>query len=65
MGAKGLFRRKQVDSDRHRAGGHHQLAKALSIPQLIAIGSFSSEVLVSFLFLSPLVALVVRNCATF
>ncbi|KAJ3685905.1 hypothetical protein LUZ61_015069 [Rhynchospora tenuis] len=38
MGVKGLFRRKQVDSDRVRAEGHHQLAKALSVPQLIAIG---------------------------
>lgn len=38
MGVKGLFRRKQVDSDRLRAEGHHQLAKALSVSQLIAIG---------------------------
>lgn len=36
------MRRKQVDSDRSLAdgsgGGHHKLAKELSIPQLIAIG---------------------------
>lgn len=36
------MRRKQVDSDRSQAdrsgGGHHKLAKELSIPQLIAIG---------------------------
>ncbi|XP_078177769.1 cationic amino acid transporter 2, vacuolar-like [Carex rostrata] len=38
MGVKGLFRRKQVDSDRLRAEGHHQLAKTLSVSQLIAIG---------------------------
>lgn len=41
MGVKGLFRRKQVDSDRLRAEGHHQLAKTLSVSQLIAIGNFS------------------------
>lgn len=41
MVVKALLRRKQVDSDRLRVGGangHPQLAKALSIPQLIAIG---------------------------
>lgn len=41
-GVRSLLRRKQVDSDRARAeaGGshHHQLAKELSIPQLVAIG---------------------------
>ncbi|XP_010909913.1 cationic amino acid transporter 2, vacuolar [Elaeis guineensis] len=41
-GMRSLMRRKQVDSDRARAeaGGthHHQLAKELSIPQLVAIG---------------------------
>ncbi|KAK3446446.1 hypothetical protein EUGRSUZ_A02137 [Eucalyptus grandis] len=38
--AKGLVRRKQVDSARSRSGGggHHQLAKELSILHLIAIG---------------------------
>jgi hypothetical protein len=50
MGVKGLFRRKQVDSDRLRAEGHPQLAKALSIPQLIAIGNFLFEILVFFSF---------------
>lgn len=53
MGVKGLFRRKQVDSDRLRAEGHHQLAKALSVSQLIAIGNFFCFVL--------LCSLVVRN----
>lgn len=42
-GVRSLMRRKQVDSDRARAeaGGthHHQLAKELSIPQLVAIGN--------------------------
>ncbi|RWW56959.1 hypothetical protein BHE74_00036279 [Ensete ventricosum] len=38
-GFRCLTRRKQVDSDRVRAEeGHHQLAKALSVPQLVAIG---------------------------
>ncbi|KAE8775535.1 5 -3 exoribonuclease 4 [Hordeum vulgare] len=37
-----LLRRKQVDSDRARAAGGHQLAKELSITQLIAIGVRSS-----------------------
>ncbi|XP_039139732.1 cationic amino acid transporter 2, vacuolar-like [Dioscorea cayenensis subsp. rotundata] len=39
-GIRSLIRRKQVDSDRPRAagGGHHQLAKHLSVPQLVAIG---------------------------
>ncbi|KAJ6846563.1 cationic amino acid transporter 3, mitochondrial-like [Iris pallida] len=39
LGFRSLTRRKQVDSDRSRTdGGHHKLAKELSIPQLIAIG---------------------------
>ncbi|ONK74292.1 uncharacterized protein A4U43_C03F4750 [Asparagus officinalis] len=39
LGFRSLMRRKQVDSDRARAGsGHHKLAKELSILQLIAIG---------------------------
>lgn len=34
-----LTRRKQVDSDRVRnRGGYYQLAKALSVPELVAIG---------------------------
>ncbi|XP_072987549.1 cationic amino acid transporter 2, vacuolar [Typha latifolia] len=38
-GIRSLVRRKQVDSDRVSAeGGHHRLAKQLSILQLIAIG---------------------------
>lgn len=37
-GIRGLMRRKQVDSERARAGGSHQLAKELSITQLVAIG---------------------------
>ncbi|WOK99460.1 hypothetical protein Cni_G08172 [Canna indica] len=38
-GLRFLTRRKQVDSDRVRAeGGHHQLAKALSVPQLVILG---------------------------
>ncbi|MQM04679.1 hypothetical protein Taro_037481, partial [Colocasia esculenta] len=38
-GLRSLMRRKQVDSERVRVeGGHHQLAKELSILQLIAIG---------------------------
>ncbi|URD94361.1 hypothetical protein MUK42_29455 [Musa troglodytarum] len=38
-GFRCLTRRKQVDSDRVRAEeGHHQLAKALSVPHLVAIG---------------------------
>ncbi|KAL5206808.1 hypothetical protein ABZP36_035017 [Zizania latifolia] len=35
---RALMRRKQVDSDRARAAGGHQLAKELSITQLVAIG---------------------------
>ncbi|XP_078430842.1 cationic amino acid transporter 3, mitochondrial-like [Wolffia australiana] len=38
LGVRSLMRRKKVDSHRDRAEGHHQLAKALSVPQLIAIG---------------------------
>ncbi|KAF7056606.1 hypothetical protein CFC21_063996 [Triticum aestivum] len=37
-GIRVLLRRKQVDSDRARAAGGQQLAKELSITQLIAIG---------------------------
>ncbi|RZR94935.1 hypothetical protein BHM03_00023752 [Ensete ventricosum] len=38
-GFRFLTRRKQVDSDRVRdRGGYHQLAKALSVPELVAIG---------------------------
>lgn len=40
-GIRVLLRRKQVDSDRARAGGGKQLAKELSITQLIAIGARS------------------------
>ncbi|KAE8814506.1 NEP1-interacting protein-like 1 [Hordeum vulgare] len=36
-GIRVLLRRKQVDSDRARAAGGHQLAKELSVMQLIAI----------------------------
>jgi cationic amino acid transporter 1 len=35
---RALMRRKQVDSDRVRAAGGHQLAKELSVTQLVAIG---------------------------
>ncbi|KAI5002247.1 hypothetical protein ZWY2020_026897 [Hordeum vulgare] len=41
-GIRVLLRRKQVDSDRARAAGGHQLAKELSVTQLIAIGARSS-----------------------
>ncbi|KAK1626791.1 hypothetical protein QYE76_001106 [Lolium multiflorum] len=37
-GIRALTRRKQVDSDRARAAGGQQLAKELSVTQLIAIG---------------------------
>ncbi|KAH7855057.1 hypothetical protein Vadar_020719 [Vaccinium darrowii] len=39
-GFKGLIRRKQVDSIHSKSSGtgHHQLAKELSVPHLIAIG---------------------------
>ncbi|KDP39649.1 hypothetical protein JCGZ_02669 [Jatropha curcas] len=35
---RSLVRRKQVDSAHVKANGHHQLAKELSVPHLIAIG---------------------------
>ena len=42
-GFKGLMRRKQVDSARKEVdGGHHQLAKELSVLHLVAIGNPSS-----------------------
>ncbi|KAL6847173.1 hypothetical protein ACP4OV_023026 [Aristida adscensionis] len=37
-GVRALLRRKQVDSERGRAAGAHQLRKELSITQLVAIG---------------------------
>lgn len=39
-GFRGLIRRKQVDSIHSKSSGtgHHQLAKELSVPHLIAIG---------------------------
>ncbi|GJN35558.1 hypothetical protein PR202_gb24346 [Eleusine coracana subsp. coracana] len=37
-GVHALMRRKQVDSERARAAGAHQLRKELSITQLVAIG---------------------------
>ncbi|KAL6622665.1 hypothetical protein ACP70R_032544 [Stipagrostis hirtigluma subsp. patula] len=37
-GVRALMRRKQVDSERARAAGGHQLRKELSITQLVAIG---------------------------
>ncbi|GAB4859777.1 hypothetical protein Ancab_011257 [Ancistrocladus abbreviatus] len=36
---KSLVRRKQVDSEHTKSSSGHQLAKALSVPHLIAIGS--------------------------
>lgn len=50
-GIRSLIRRKQVDSDRPRAagGGHHQLAKHLSVPQLVAIGIDHQSYLFSFI----------------
>jgi cationic amino acid transporter 1 len=50
-GAGGIraLRRKQVDSDRARAAGGQQLAKELSVTQLIAIGaSFNNSLLFAF-----------------
>lgn len=42
VGIQSLLRRKEVDSDRTKAGsGHQQLAKDLSVSRLIAIGSFN------------------------
>ncbi|KAJ0966375.1 hypothetical protein J5N97_027513 [Dioscorea zingiberensis] len=39
VGVRSLLRRKEVDSDRAKVGSsHHQLAKELSVPQLIGIG---------------------------
>ncbi|XP_009604785.1 cationic amino acid transporter 2, vacuolar-like isoform X2 [Nicotiana tabacum] len=37
-GMKSLVRRKQVDSANSKSGSAHQLAKALTVPHLIAIG---------------------------
>ncbi|KAB2058622.1 hypothetical protein ES319_A11G245800v1 [Gossypium barbadense] len=37
-GFKSLVRRKQVDSAHSKRSGHHQLAKELTVPHLIAIG---------------------------
>ncbi|OMO70369.1 Amino acid/polyamine transporter I [Corchorus olitorius] len=37
-GLKSLIRRKQVDSANSKRSGHHQLAKELTVPHLIAIG---------------------------
>jgi hypothetical protein len=37
---RSLIRRKQVDSVHFKRHGHHQLAKELSVPHLIAIGIF-------------------------
>jgi hypothetical protein len=51
---RALMRRKQVDSDRVRAAGGHQLAKELSVTQLVAIGPnlFSCFLCFLSLFLS-------------
>lgn len=38
-GLKSLVRRKQVDSAHSKRLGHHQLAKELTVPHLIAIGN--------------------------
>jgi hypothetical protein len=51
-GVRALMRRKQVDSERARAAGAHQLRKELSVIQLIAIGpdlSFFFSCSLSFL----------------
>ena len=50
-GFRSLVRRKKVDSHRDSAEGHHQLAKALSISQLIAIGKLRLIILIIIIFI--------------
>lgn len=38
-----LIRRKQVDSVHRRKSSHHQLAKELTVPHLVAIGILPSS----------------------
>jgi hypothetical protein len=57
-GVRALMRRKQVDSERARAAGAHQLRKELSVIQLIAIGPDLSFFSCSLSFLSWALVLV-------
>lgn len=52
-GFMALVRRKQVDSDRAKPSSHHHLAKALTVPHLIAIGMVEFR-----LFLLRLISLI-------
>lgn len=50
-GFMSLVRRKQVDSDRAKtSSSHHHLAKALTIPHLIAIGMIEFCLFIGFEF---------------
>lgn len=54
LGFHYVTRRKQVDSNRRRGGrGEHQLARELSIPHLIAIGTASASSSDTFDFGNP------------
>lgn len=56
VGFKALIRRKQVDSAHSSSSsGHHQLARELSIPHLISIGTH--VILCAFNFVLILVAM--------
>ena len=49
-----LIRRKQVDSVHVRGHGHHQLARKLSVVDLVAIGKlFKTTALNPFFFFAP------------
>lgn len=56
-----LIRRKQVDSARVKSGGH-QLAKALSVAHLIAIGNFLCSIFFFYHMLSEFFVLVCFIC---
>lgn len=65
---RSLVRRKQVDSAHVKAKSHHQLAKELSVPHLIAIGISSSslrKLMIIFLLVSFLFCGLAIDCASF
>lgn len=60
---RSLVRRKQVDSANGQAQGH-QLAKALTVPHLVAIGNLISQYLfLGFLMNSQILILLILVCS--
>lgn len=49
VGLRSFVRRKRVDSEHSNSSSGHQLAKALTVPHLVAIGNLFSSLLFGYL----------------